>query len=148
MTGRYGAAPSAPYKITALIAATRNSDNYSGAGIGWYDGINKIHFISLVTNNGEPPVISVNRWTNPTTFNGNDFTGKPNGFSQPIWFQIADDGTNVSFAFSQDGANFLPVFSIAKSSGWLGSSGYGNIILALNPQDARTIGTVMSWSQE
>jgi len=147
ISGRYVAVPTTPYTIKALIAATRNSSNFSGVGIGWYDGTNKLHVVSYTTNNGGAARIEVNKWNSPTSWSANDFVSQSNSFSQPIWLQIKDDGTNVSFAFSQDGSNFLQVHSVAKSSGFLGGSGYSNLIFYANPQGGVTIGTLMSWAQ-
>lgn len=147
MVARYGAAPTPPYTITALIGATRNSNNFSGAGIGWYDGANKLHVISVIVFNGGAPRIEVEKWNSATSWNSNDFQSNANSFSQPIWFRLQDDGTNVSFAFSQDGANFLQVFAIAKSSGWLGASGYSNVMFFANPQGGQTVSSLMSWAQ-
>jgi hypothetical protein len=145
--GRYGAAPTPPYKITALIAATRASTSYSGVGIGWYDGTSKMHVLNYATNNGAAPVLTVNRLTNAASYSTNDFGSSANAFAQPIWLQVGDDGTNVSFAFSQDGTNFLTVFSVAKASGFLGASGYGNLLFFVDPRGGRTLGTIMSWTQ-
>lgn len=147
MSARYMAAPSPPYTITALMAATRNSSTFSGAGIGWYDGSSKLHVLSFIINNGGAPRIEVEKWNSTTSFNSNDLQSSLNAFSQPIWFRLQDDGTNVSFAFSQDGASFLPLFSVAKASGWLGASGYSNVLFFANPQGGRTLSTLMSWAQ-
>jgi hypothetical protein len=145
--GRYGAAPSTPYKITALIAATRTSNSFSGVGIGWYDGTNKIHVITHSINSGTSPYILVGKLATPTTYTANDFVSALNAFAQPVWLQIGDDGTNVSFAFSYDGTNFLTVFSVAKASGFLGATGYSNLLFWVDPRGSRTLGTIMSWTQ-
>jgi hypothetical protein len=146
--GRYMTAPSTPYTITALIAATRNNSAFSAVGIGWFDGTNKLHLIEYVINSGAAPLFQVQKWNTPTSFNSSDFQSALNSFSQPVWLQLHDDGANVSFAFSQDGANFLTVFSVAKSSGFLGASGYSNLIFAVNPQGANaTLGTLLSWTK-
>jgi hypothetical protein len=148
LVGRFTPVPSPPYTIRALIGATRNSNNNSGVGIGWYDGTAKLHVLSYTTLNGGVPFIEITKWNTVSSFNGGDFQSASNGFSQPIWLQLQDDGTNVSFAFSQDGANFLPVFTVAKSSGFLGAAGYNNVIFFLNPRGAsHTLGTLMSWTQ-
>jgi hypothetical protein len=144
---RYMAAPSTPYTITALMAATRNSSSSNGVGIGWYDGSAKLHVISYSTVSGAPAVFQVNKFNSVSSFNGSDFTSNANQFPQPVWVQIRDDGTNVSFAFSQDGFFFLTVFSVAKSSGFLGATGYSNIVFFVNPQGSQTLGTVLSWTQ-
>ena len=87
VSGRYAAAPTAPYKITALIAATRNSTNYSGVGIGWYDGTNKLQTLQYMINNGSAPVLVVNQYNSPTSASANNAVSSANVFSQPIWLQ-------------------------------------------------------------
>jgi hypothetical protein len=146
--GRYMAAPSPPYTFTALIAATRNVIGTGNqVGIGWYDGSAKLHVLSFTISLSQP-LFQVGKWTNVTTLSANDFSGATNYFSQPLWMQIKDDGTTVSFAFSQDGKSFLTLFSVAKASGFLGATGYSNIIFFVNPQGgSRTLGTLMSWAQ-
>jgi hypothetical protein len=147
ISGRFIAAPTAPYKITALIAATRNSGATNQVGIGWYDGSSKLHVMAYALNNGGGPYLFVGKFNSATSFNSFDLQSNINGFAQPIWLQLQDDGTNISFSFSQDGANFLQLFSIAKSAGWLGASGYNDIIFWSDPANTQTIGTVMSWAQ-
>ena len=147
VSGRYMVAPTPPYRITGLIAATRNSTNYSAVGIGWYDGTSKLQLLNYAINDGGAPILVVNELNSPTSFNANDVVSSFNVFSQPIWLQLADDGTTVSFLFSQDGANFVSLFSVAKSSGFLGASGYSNVTFFVAPQGGRTLGTLMSWTQ-
>ena len=147
VSGLYRSAPTAPYTITALLAATRNSTGFNGVAIGWYDGTAKLHALSYVLQSGGVPFFEVEKWNSFSSFNGNDVASAPNGYSQPIWLRIADDGTNISFGFSQDGANFLTLFSAAKSSGFLGATGYSNVVLFANPINSRTIGTLLSWTQ-
>lgn len=148
VTARTMAAPSTPYAIRTLIAATRASNSYNGVGIGWYDGTNKLHLIMLTIANGAIPYLGVTKWNSPTSYNAADFTSFGNGFPQPIWLEIRDDGTNVAFAFSQDGANYLTLFSVAKASGFLGATGYSNLVFAVYPLGAsQTVGTIMSWTQ-
>lgn len=146
LLGRFKAAPTAPYTITTLIAATRYSNTFNGVGIGWYDGTAKLHLLSYQINNGLPYLI-VNKWDSVTTFNAADLTSSVNAFAQPIWLQVADDGTNVFFRFSQDGVTFVQLFTVAKSTGFLGASGYGNVIFFADPRGSRTLATVMSWTE-
>lgn len=147
ITGRYMTAPSPPYTITVLLAATRVSTGYAGAGIGWYDGTSKLHLVAYATDGGGVAHFEIQKWNSATSWNSNDVSSAANGFSQPIWLQIEDDGTTIYFRFSQDGANFFPLFSTAKSSGFLGSSGYSNVIFFANPELSQTLATLMSWTQ-
>jgi len=146
LVGRYGAAPSTPYTLTVLIAAARNAANGNSFGIGWYDGTAKLHVLSFA-NVSSQLLFQVNKWTNVTTLSANDFASSVNSYAQPLWMQIKDDGTTVSFAYSQDGGSFLTLFSVAKSSGFLGATGYSNIVFFVNPQNGRILSTVMSWTQ-
>jgi hypothetical protein len=147
IAGRYRSAPATPYTFTALVASTRNSNGYNAIGLGWYDGSAKLHTLHYQPNNGAAPFFQVVRWATVSSVSAIDVTSPTNGFSQPIWLQIKDDGTNVTFGFSQDGANFLAVYSVAKASGYLGASGYSNVIFYINARSGATIGTLMSWTQ-
>jgi hypothetical protein len=150
LSGRYVTAPSAPYTITALIGATRTTIGGGCVGIGWYDGSSKIQGICYYTNssNDSQQLVAVRRYTSPTAQTSDSFTSGLNGFSEPIWFRISDDGTNVSFGFSYDGANFLPVYSTTKAMGFLGSTGYNKLLFFVDPgSGSHTFGTLLSWTQ-
>lgn len=138
------AAPAAPYTITALLAVTGSPTNSITGGIGWYDGSSKVEDIGLVYTNGW--VLSQQEWNSPTSYNTSS-AATNTGNVPLVWLQIQDDGTNVYERFSYDGVSFITLFTIAKSSGWLGASGYSNIIFFTNPQGAETYATLMSWTQ-
>jgi hypothetical protein len=145
------AAPAPPYTVTALVAVTRSAAGTTfGIGVGWYNGANNLHTISLNTNQtgGLPyyPYIGVSRWQGWGAVVGTDYQSPVNAFTQPIWFRLQDDGTNVSFAFSQDGATYLQVYSVAKSSGWLGATGYTNLAFTVDSRLGRALGTLLSWT--
>ncbi len=148
VTGRYKASPTPPYKITVLVASTRNSSRNNSIGVGWYDGTAKMQTITYTTNNSGAGRFYVSMWSSVTSYFGSNFSGDNNAVAQPIWLQIADSGTTVSFAFSNDGSNFVTLYSVSKSAGYLGSSGYANVLFFINPQQSRTLGTLMSWTQQ
>lgn len=148
IAGRMMSSPTPPYKITALIGVTRSASAYNGIGIGWFNGTDRLHLLALTTINGGLPKFEVTKWNSTTSFSSADFQTANNGYSQPFWMQIADDGTTVSFGISQDGANYLQLFSTTKAAGWLGASGYSNVLFFLNPQGGLTTGTLMSWKVE
>lgn len=148
ISARMMPSPAPPYKITALIGATRSSTAYNGIGIGWFDGTDRLHLFASTTISGGLPKFEVSKWNSATSYSGGDFQTTSNGYSQPFWMQIADDGSAVSVGISQDGANFLQLFSTPKSTGWLGTSGYSNVVFFINPQGGLTTGTLMSWKVE
>lgn len=144
---RYGPAPLPPYTLKVLLAATRNSIGFSEAGIGWYDGSGKLHIFSyVITAAGGFPVLQIAKWSAYNVRVGNDAATANAYYPQPLWLQLNDDGTNISFAYSYDGAKFLPLFTSAKSSAYLGPDGYRNFILFSNPRGGQTISTIMSWA--
>jgi hypothetical protein len=150
--GRYKAAPSTPYTATAKVCLTTVPVGHApSVFLGWYDGSDKLHVVALLNNTGGPHwAIEVDKATNPTSFDATDFSTTISVIVGPVcWLQIEDDGTDVYFRFSNDGGNFLQVFTVAKSSGWLGSSGYANVIFGTNSDNesgTEVLATLMSYS--
>lgn len=145
-------AQSTPYTVSALIALTAStlsaSQNNTQAGIGWYDGTNKLHLINVAYSSGWLPVVA--KWNTPTSILSNDYLGVANMIPEPmIWFHLVDDGTNAKFGYSRSGAaeDAHILFSVAKASGHLGGSGYTNLIFYLSPNDCDGRATLMSWSE-
>ena len=136
-------APSTPYTITAQIAQTTTGNATCGVGIGWVNGSNAFHVFSLVSNSNW----EIAKWSSPTSYAGNSATGGPISAqgSRSFWMSIGDDGTNVSFGLSMDGENFYTVYSVAKSSGYLGASGYTNVCFFEQAQGQANLSTLMSW---
>lgn len=143
--GRYGAVPATPYTRTALITTSVDPAASTGFGVGWYDGTNKLHILLVqaqAAGTGWQQLVA--RFSTPTTFSALDYTGGTFG-AHPLWVKLADDGTNISFATGHDGANFVVLYTVAKASGYLGATGYSNLILFNNPGVA-SITTLMSWA--
>jgi hypothetical protein len=134
--------------ITALLAenyaASAVASGIIGMAIGWTDGT-KLHVVQYQNGN-----LLVSRYTNSTTFSANDFSSGQT-YAQlpmaPMWFRIKDDGTNVFFYWSTDGANFQQLYTVAKASGFLGGSGYSNVLFGANSNGAICMATLMSWTQ-
>lgn len=147
--GRYKTAPSTPYTVTALVALTPLTfGTFCDTGMGWYDGTNKIQFIEISQRNTSPsPLIFVIHQASPTTSGTVDFTPTVSTMSYLAWFRLKDDGTTVSFQYSHDGANFKTLYSIAKASGFLGSTGYSNIMFFTGAFNGDTFGTLMSYAE-
>lgn len=142
------ALPSTPYSYTALISGGPFFSETTGVipvGIGWTDGT-KLHVGYSIGDGGNS--INVAKWTNATTVSANDVSvlSVRSGLT---WWKIKDDGTNVIWSVSNDGINFVQLFSVAKASGFLGGSGYTKVCFVAGPNTfGKEIGaTLMSWTQ-
>ena len=114
----YVAAPSTPYSFKTKVILTQADGGYNGAaGIGWSDGT-KYQFIALVGANSSGAFVNVQYWTTNSGFSANEFSGLQT--RRECWFEVRDDGTNVTFSESDDGINFVSCYSVAKSGGALG----------------------------
>lgn len=135
--------PSTPYIITAKIAQTTTGSATCGVGIGWVNGSNAFHVFSSLANSDW----EIEEWSGPTSFVGNSKSGGPIGpqGSRSFWMSIGDDGTIISFGLSMDGENFYTVYSVAKSAGYLGASGYTHVCFFEQAQGQANLSTLMSW---
>lgn len=147
ISARSLASPSTPYTYTALLAIAPSNVIFPWCGIGWYDGT-KFHVFSYFWN-GSAMALRVDRWSNTTTFSATDGSSTIPPATGFVWLRIEDDGTNVTFSWSIDGANYITMFTVAKSTGYLGSTGYSNVVWYINPQTASTnvLATLMSWAK-
>lgn len=138
-------APSTPYSFTAHVDMTQIDSGHNGAaGIGWSDGT-QYQFIGIVGANASGAFVNVQYWTTNSAFSTNNFSGAQT--RTDCWFQITDDGTNVIFALSNDGINFVTAYSVAKASGALGASGYSHVGLIGNGPGSDTYATYTSLTQ-
>jgi hypothetical protein len=138
----YVNAPPTPYTFTAFLTLIVGN---GAVGIGWESNAGAFQVIHESFAGG----LQVNNYTNATTFGANQATavdfGGTGGSIQFLWLQIHDDGTNVSFKFSTDGVNFTSLYTVAKSSGALGTSGYNRPGIFFNSD--HTEATFWSWAQ-
>ena len=141
------ALPATPYSVVALISSGPFFSESSGVmpvGIGWTDGT-KLHVGYSIGDGGNS--VNVTRWTNATTNSTND-ASILSARSGLTWWKIRDDGTNVSWAVSSDGVNFVQLFTTTKSAGFLGSGGYTKLAFVAGPNTfSHEVGaTLMSWT--
>lgn len=140
--------PSTPYTFVGKIMTTLSGGINGGLVLGWSDGT-KVH--GYMHNNSNLYVGA--EWSNATTFAGQQTTISTSGGSNypttiitnPVYFQLEDDGTNVHFSRGFDGYNFIQDYSVAKSSGFLGASGYTNFVFGTDAFSLATLCVLMSW---
>lgn len=152
-TGLYTASvPGVAYTRNVLVTLTSgggDGTNNPGVAYGWTDGT-KCHSIGYYEVGTGAPVIQVQKRATATSTATTDYSVQRAGFSKPIFFQIEDNLTTVFFRYSHDGQNWITAFSVAKASGYLGSTGYSSEIFivagAANNDGTNKTGTLMSWA--
>jgi hypothetical protein len=117
---RVQAIPVAPYRIIAsmLLNLGSISGTYNPVG-GLFisDGVNVttskiIRFVNFESQATSGIRTTVSKLTNSTNFSAH-YADQPNPamLQQPLWLMIQDDATNRSFSLSQDGVNWISIFS-------------------------------------
>lgn len=108
--------PATPWTITAAILPQIYVQNFNSAGIYVRDSVGgKITALMIAQGSGVPGLQVVN-FTNETTFSASPVGNTTVSISGPIFFQIADDGVNLTFSWSMNGFDFLQLFQVARHS--------------------------------
>lgn len=126
------AVPSTPYSVAVLTLFNGQPQAYVGISGGWRDSASgKLDLL----NYGSYSVGSQcehQTYNSPSSRAGAVFVGGPYvNLGQPVWMHLADDGTNVSYGISGDGANPFSILSFAKSGGFL--TNYNQIFIGMFP---------------
>ncbi|HWV47801.1 MAG TPA: hypothetical protein VN039_17545, partial [Nitrospira sp.] len=131
----YKAAPSSPYRLAAYLSVGAQAVTYFGGGLAFYDtSTTRFVEVFFCWNVNSVCNIQVSKWSSPTTFNSTPITWGWSMNSAGFWLGLRDDGTNVYYEYSSDGANFVTIYSEPKSSGYLSS--YSNVALVTNLSNA------------
>lgn len=131
------AAPSPPWTlVTAVrphVQGIDGSSNSSQLGICCRESSTG-KFITLAVNrkNTDPMRFAIDHWTNETTYGGSTpYLGKNQCFiGNVMWLRIIDDNTNLKFAISDDGVEFIQVLSQSRTA--LMSGGANQVGIAVN----------------
>ena len=123
-------APTAPYTIDAVFGFFSQSASSNNLDFGWSDGT-KFQIYYVGTFSGVPTIFTES-FSNVTTPVSNLATSKQQFIQNNLCLRIADDGTNAVMSISLDGINFVIHYTVAKSSGFLGPSGYTNVVWGLS----------------
>jgi len=122
--------PSTPYKVRILNTMTSDGGSSAVMGIGWIDSVTgRVEYLMLsygANNNGT--FVLQQQSTFGNYYANLEFSYYGAYAKYPMWMQIGDDGTNVSYSYSTDGVNFQNIYTAAKAGSYLGTSGYNQIV--------------------
>jgi hypothetical protein len=127
--------PSVPFTATMLVSLPVIGQIYQGIGFVALNSLTGalINWYLLYTPANGITVWDwiINSWTNPTTFNANVASAVGAAFNYG-WLRYQDNGTNINFSASNDGVNFLPIYSLVKANSLLGATGFNFFGLMLS----------------
>lgn len=145
------AAPSTPYTIDMCFAVDVPWANFVGFGPCWCDGT-KYECGLIGSNSGQ--MYRIGKFNSATSFNSAINLDWNGAIASIIWVRVKDDGTTVYHYTSADAVNWNLKYSVARASGFLGSSGYTNVgfFLDVEGSDSNASGlassiTLLSWYQ-
>lgn len=110
-TGIFQPEPSRPFAVEAKVRITGLTSNSHYGGIAVRDsGTGVTVSLSLVNGN----TLRVDHWSSPGSLSGSAFTATVD--SLPEYLEIKDDGTNLYFYVSRDGAGMLLVYQESRTA--------------------------------
>ena len=123
---------STPYRVAIFCLYNGANFSYSGFGFGWSNGSGKFDALAYSGSQNSFGHENLSPLSNRVSNTDNAAPSLIPGASAGIWLGLRDDGAgNVFWEVSADGANYTTLYYTAKSSGYLGSSGYTNIYFGL-----------------
>jgi len=118
--------PTAPFTLTWLSTAY-SAGSFNNAGLLVADSLTgEAMLLGYRYGSGGPWEPWVLTYSTPNSSPGTASTPSTN-VNGLGWFKYYDDGSNITFSFSQDGAYFVQLYTVAKASSYLGSSGFNYI---------------------
>ncbi len=105
--------PSTPYRFAARVKLLLPGKGTLLAGLCWRNSSSgSLH--NFWCGFSASPILTIERWTNPTTFSSTDLNlGWPD-FAE--WMSLYDDGTTRYFQVSSDGDSWITLFSTARTT--------------------------------
>ncbi len=144
--------PTPPYTLLAGFVPQIEPVNNTSCGVVLRESsTGKFIFFRLLFNTASvitksDIVFSVDKYTNPTTFNSNYnlvSAGFLRGFV--IWFKIVDDGVNLTWGYSNDGQNYTTITSQARTNFLLSGPDQVGFAINSNTTSGGAGMTLLSW---
>jgi hypothetical protein len=141
--------PATPYSISVALAGVSSVSAGISPSLGWTNGTAIQVIYVYAASSGVNGNLSVQTNTDINTF-GSTQTNIASGVGilpNLCFFKIRDDGTNVYFYFGADFNNWVLNYSVAKTSGSLGSGGYSHIFVGNLSGNGTQNVSVLAWTQ-
>lgn len=145
--------PSTPYTLIAGFVPDIDPVNQTSCGVVFRESsTGKFIFFRLMFDTTSAVtksdiVFSVDKYTNPTTFSSN-YAVKSAGFLKGsiIWLKMADDGTNLTWSYSNDGQNYTNITTQSRTN--FLASGPNQVGFAINSNTTSGAAgmTLLSWN--
>lgn len=139
------AAPATPYEIVARFNFMLRVVGDAQVGFCWRDSSSgQLHFVRFEQNSGIPDPAIV-AWNSASSYNSNTQNNE-RIYPTPRWVKLADDGTDRSIHFSQDGMTWSRLWSGGRTTFMTPDQvgfGIGNFLNTTPYIDALL--TVLSW---
>ncbi len=147
LEGLLQAYPSTAYTLTILMTVPLPAANYSGSGLVIASSTSGPAMLFDMMNQGGD-VVAVYTFSSPTSETSNLYFSNNYvmGGQAFVWLRLKDDGTNITFYISYDGHFWPQIYTVAKSSSYLGSAGFNYIGFVLSPQLAAVQSCLVSWA--
>jgi hypothetical protein len=113
---RVKTAPATPYTVTALLLGCCVGGTNPGYGLVHRQSSDgKIRIFALFNATNER-TLAIDNWTNETTFSARPADADEFHGDGPVWFRMADNGTNCIYSISANGQDWIQVYSVGRTT--------------------------------
>lgn len=143
----FRALPATPYKITAVIMPALRAVATNMCGLYLRNATSGlVKGMVLGCSAAWPPFLTVAKWNSLTSFNAS-YGGPPiPQIPRPAFLRIEDDGTTITWSYSEDGLNWIVAASTGHTD-WVTADTIGFGGDASNPTWGPSA-TLLSWKVE
>jgi hypothetical protein len=150
---RVKTSPGTPYTVKAAFIPLLYPVNQTSVGFIFREsGTSKIIFFRLMFDNTTTTktdlVLSVDKYTNPTTLSANYKVASANIFKSPlIWFSVTDNGTDLIFSYSNNDIDYTSFFTSARNNFFTTGPNQVGYAINSNTTSGNAIMTLLSWKE-
>jgi hypothetical protein len=148
---RVKTAPATPYTIKAGFIPTLYPADQTSCGLIFREtATSRVIFFRLMFDTASTSktdlVLSVDRYTNPTTLSANYKVATANIIKSPLfWFSITDDGVDLTFSYSNDNIDYTEFFQSARNNFFAVGPDEVGYAINSNTTSGNAIMALLSW---